>query len=163
MKYLAAAALLCGSMAFAQLADPPGFHYWSHDDLQKMTRGLAPQMDPQTKLKSQTIVTQGNHRFLISHREGGGEAEFHETEEDIVYVQSGHATLIYGGKMVDSKTTAPGELRGPGIEGGEKKLLSPGDVVVVPARIPHQFIADAKDPLNYFVVKVTEQKSSEKK
>ena len=162
MKQFAAAALLCCGMAFSQSADPSGFHYWSHDDLQKMTSGLAPQMDPHTKLKSETIVTQGNHRFLISHREGGGEAEFHETEEDIVYVQSGHATLVYGGRMVDAKTTAPGESRGAGIDGGEKKLLSPGDVVVVPARIPHLFIADPKDPFNYFVVKVTEQKSAEK-
>lgn len=162
MKAFAAAAFLCGSMAtVAQSGDPAGFHYWSHDDLQKMTNALAPQMDAH-KLKSQTIVTDGNHRFLISHREGVGESEFHETEQDVVYVQSGHATLIYGGKMVDGKTTAPGEIRGTGIDGGEKKPLGPGDVVVIPANIPHQFNPQPGEPFNYFVVKITDQKVAEK-
>jgi uncharacterized RmlC-like cupin family protein len=124
-----------------------------------MTSALAPQMD-EHKLKSQTIDTEGNHRFLITHREGVGESEYHDTEEDIVYVQSGHATLIYGGKMIGAKTTAPNEQRGSGIEGGEKKSLGPGDVVVIPRKIPHQFSPQAGEPFNYFVVKVTDQEQA---
>lgn len=152
------AALLCGSMlAFGQSADSGGVHYWSHDDLQKMTSALAPQVDAHG-LKSQTIVTERNHRFLISHREGIGQSEFHATEEDIVYVQSGHASLIYGGKMVGAQETGPGEQRGSGIDGGDKKTLGPGDVVAIPAGIPHQFSPLPGEPFNYFVVKVTEEK-----
>lgn len=126
-----------------------------------MTNGLAPQVDAHG-LKSETIVTEGNHRFLISHREGVGQSEYHENEEDIVYVQSGHATLTYGGKMIDAQVTGPGEKRGSGIDGGEKKSLGPGDVVVIPNKIPHQFTPQAGEPFNYFVVKVTELNSANK-
>ena len=154
MKAIVLAALLFGGMlAAAQSADPAGYHYWSHDELAKMTSALAPQME--NNLKSVTIVKETNHRFIVSHREGAGEAEYHETEEDIVYVQSGHATLIYGGKMIGGKVTAPGELRGEGIEGGLKQELGPGDVAVVPVKTPHQFMPWPGEGFNYFVVKVT--------
>ena len=162
MKIMAMAALLGGSiLALGQSGDPSGVHYWSHDDLQKMTTALAPQIDAHG-LKSQTIVTEGNHRFLISHREGIGQSEYHATEEDIVYVQSGHASLTYGGKMVGAQETGPGEQRGSAIDGGQKKLLGPGDVVAIPAGIPHQFSPVSGEPFNYFVVKVTEQKAADK-
>ena len=159
LKPIIATAFLSAGVVLGQAGDPAGFHFWSHSDLDKMTNDLAPQMDAH-KMKSQTIVTEGNHRFLVTHREGPGESEYHETESDIVYVQSGHATLLYGGKMIDGKTTAPGELRGTGIEGGLSKPLAPGDVVVIPTKVPHQFQPKAGEPFNYFVVKVTDEKAS---
>lgn len=156
MKLLAAAALLYGSMVLAQGSQPPGFHYWSRTDLAKMANALAPQMNAY-KFKSDTIANAGNHRFLITHREAIGQSEYHDKESDIVFVQSGRAKLIYGGKMVDAKTTASGESRGTGIKGGEVQVLSPGDVVVIPPKTPHQFVPEGSQAFNYFVVKVTDQ------
>lgn len=159
-RFVAAAVLLSGSMALGQQTDDAsGFHYWSHSDLANMTSGLASQMDAQ-KFKSKTIATEGNHRFLVTHREAAGQSEYHEKESDIVFVQNGHATLIYGGKMVGAKTTAPGELRGTGIEGGSKKELGPGDVVVIPTKMPHQFEPQGGEAFNYFVVKVTDENAA---
>lgn len=157
MKAFAAAAFLCGTLLFAQSTETPtGFHFWSHADIAKMADALVPQMD-QNKFKSQTIATEGNHRFLVTHREASGQSEYHEKESDIVYAQSGSAKVVCGGKMIDPKTTAPGELRGSGIEGGQEKLLEPGDVMVVPSKMPHQFFPQGTKPFNYFVVKVTDQ------
>lgn len=156
MKVLAVAALMCGSMVLGQTGQPAGFYYWSHADLGKMTQALAPQMDAH-KFKSETIANAGNHRFLVTHREAAGQSEYHERESDIVFVQSGQAKLIYSGKMIDAKTTAPGELRGSGIEGGKEQDLGPGDVVVIPPKIPHQFEPERGKAFNYFVVKVSDQ------
>lgn len=157
MKAFAAAAFLCGTLLLGQSTETPsGVHFWSHADIAKMADALAPQMDA-NKLKSQTIATEGNHRFLVSHREASGQSEYHEKESDIIYPQNGTAKIIYGGKMIDPKTTAPGELRGSGIEGGQERLLEPGDVMVIPARMPHQFVPQDGKPFNYFVVKVTDQ------
>lgn len=158
MKLLAASAFLCGTLLFGQTGEAPsGFYFWSHADIAKMADALAPQMDPATKFKSQTIATSGNHRFLVTHREASGQSEFHETESDIVFAQSGSAKVIYGGKMIDPKTTAPGEQRGSGIQGGLEKVIGPGDVMVIPSKTPHQFVPQGKTPFNYFVVKVTDQ------
>jgi mannose-6-phosphate isomerase-like protein (cupin superfamily) len=93
---------------------------------------------------------------MIAHREGDGEAELHEREADFFVVQSGAATLIVGGEMVNGKTTAPNEVRGPSIKGGEKKALAAGDVVHIPPKVPHQLLVPAGKEFTYFVIKVVE-------
>ncbi len=45
------------------------------------------------------------------------------------------------------------ELRAEGIEGGEARRLSAGDVVVVPRGTPHWF-REVETPMTYYVVKV---------
>jgi hypothetical protein len=59
-----------------------------------------------------------------------------------------------GGKVVDGKTTGPGEIRGPGIDGGSKHAVAAGDIVHIPAKIPHQLTLDAGKQVTYFVLKV---------
>src|SRR3982074_3739044 len=54
----------------------------------------------------------GNHILSISHREKDGRAELHETKADVMIVQSGEATLVYGGQVLDPQLTAPNELQG---------------------------------------------------
>jgi mannose-6-phosphate isomerase-like protein (cupin superfamily) len=104
--------------------------------------------------KSEQLEKFGNHYTMVAHREANGSAEVHETEADLFVVQSGTATLQVGGKIVDGKTTAPNEIRGPSIEGGEKKKLSPGDIVHIPAKVPHQLLVDNGKNFTYFVMKV---------
>jgi mannose-6-phosphate isomerase-like protein (cupin superfamily) len=95
-----------------------------------------------------------NHAMSVSHRDKDGVAEVHEKQTDIVVVQSGEATLVVGGEVVDRKAAGPGEFRGPSIQGGISKSLSPGDVFHIPAGMPHQFFVPAGKQITYFVVKV---------
>jgi len=46
----------------------------------------------------------------------------------------------------------PGQLLGTGIEGGETHHLVKGDVIVIPAGVPHWF-KEVRGPLLYFTVK----------
>jgi uncharacterized protein GlcG (DUF336 family) len=82
-----------------------------------------------------------------------GEVEYHERVVDVMHVAEGHATVVTGGDMVDPRTVAPGEVRARAVEGGSSHELAAGDVLVVPAGVPHQFVA-VSDPFLYFVVKV---------
>ncbi|HEX6670574.1 MAG TPA: cupin domain-containing protein [Gemmatimonadales bacterium] len=82
-----------------------------------------------------------------------GLAEVHTRDTDIIYVLQGSATLVTGGRAVATKQTAPEELRGSAIEGGESRDVRPGDVVVVPNGTPHWF-KRVEGPLLYYVVKV---------
>jgi mannose-6-phosphate isomerase-like protein (cupin superfamily) len=93
---------------------------------------------------------------MVAHREGSGEAEYHATQADIFVVQSGEATLVYGGSLVDGKTTAPNEMRAASISGGMEKKIAAGDVVTIPAKLPHQVKLDSGKEFTYFVVKVTQ-------
>jgi glc operon protein GlcG len=94
-----------------------------------------------------------NYMIHASRREGPGQAEIHTKDTDVIYVLDGSATFITGGRATDTKPTAPNELRGLSIDGGETREISKGDVIVVPNGVPHQF-AKVTNPFLYFVVKV---------
>jgi glc operon protein GlcG len=99
-----------------------------------------------------TLVASADFRVNASRREGPGEAEVHLTDTDIFYVIEGRATVVVGGEIVDPRSAAPSEVRGPAIRGGEEKVVSRGDVLVVPAGAPHWF-KSVKTPFRYYVVK----------
>jgi uncharacterized protein GlcG (DUF336 family)/quercetin dioxygenase-like cupin family protein len=94
-----------------------------------------------------------NYMVHASHRDGAGMAEVHELDADIIYVLEGTATFVTGGTPENLKQTAPHELRGSAIRGGDSRRIVKGDVLIVPKGTPHWF-QDATSPFNYYVVKV---------
>jgi uncharacterized protein GlcG (DUF336 family)/mannose-6-phosphate isomerase-like protein (cupin superfamily) len=104
--------------------------------------------------KGMPLVEVGEYKVHASRREAPGMAEIHTRDTDIIYVLDGSATFVTGGTAVDGKVTAPDEIRGTAIEGGETRRIARGDVVIVPKGTPHWF-RDVRGPLTYYVVKVT--------
>jgi glc operon protein GlcG len=103
--------------------------------------------------KGAVLFNQGESYMVhASRREMPGMAEIHTRDADIVYVLDGAATLITGGSAVDAKVTEPDELRGSSISGGEAHELKKGDVIIVPAGVPHWF-KEVSNPFLYYVVK----------
>ena len=88
----------------------------------------------------------------INRRTGPGQSEIHDKETDTFYILEGDATFVTGGKMVGGKTTAPGQLRGTGIDGGQAMQLHKGDIVVIPAGTPHWF-KEVPTKVVYYTVK----------
>jgi uncharacterized protein GlcG (DUF336 family) len=103
--------------------------------------------------KGTVLVSMGNYMVHASHREMDGIAEIHTLDTDLIYMLEGSATFITGGEVPDAKPIEPNELRGSSIVGGEGRRIVKGDVVVVPAGVPHMFTS-VQGPLNYYVVKV---------
>ncbi|MEQ1353678.1 MAG: heme-binding protein [Candidatus Acidiferrum sp.] len=97
----------------------------------------------------------GGRNYMVhsSRREGPGMVEVHTKDTDILYVVSGSATVVTGGTMVDGKSTAPDEIRGREITGGETRHLVVGDAMIIPNGVPHWF-KEVQAPFLYFVVKV---------
>jgi glc operon protein GlcG len=93
------------------------------------------------------------YKIHASRRTEPGLIEVHEYETDVVYVLEGEADFVTGGRVLDGKATAPGEIRGSQLEGGSVQALVPGDVVVVPRGTPHWFREIRQAPFLYFVVK----------
>jgi mannose-6-phosphate isomerase-like protein (cupin superfamily) len=96
----------------------------------------------------------GNQSFLIAHREANGQAEWHEKQADIIVILNGNVTLVYGGTVVNGKTTAAGEIRGASIANGKQVELHAGDIFHIPSKTAHQMMVTGK--MNYFVTKVDE-------
>jgi uncharacterized RmlC-like cupin family protein len=96
----------------------------------------------------------GDHTMTISHREVNGRAEVHQNKADVIVVQSGTATLVTGGEVVDPVTTGPNEIQGASIKGGVSRTVAPGDVIEIPAGVPHQFFIASGTQITYLIVKV---------
>ncbi len=73
----------------------------------------------------------------------GGAIRHQTSVTEIYYMLEGTGTLVTGGKMVDEKSTglSPNTKRpnfgGSRIEGGVTRKVVPGDVVIIPANLPH--------------------------
>ena len=134
-------------------ATPPDVTVWTAADLKAQAEKLAQKFNEQ-KAASERLATFGNHLTMIARRDADGSAEIHENQVDFFFVQSGTATLVYGGEVPGAKTTAPHELRGAAVKGGQRKTLNPGDVVHIPAGVPHQLLVPAGKEFTYFVIKV---------
>jgi uncharacterized protein GlcG (DUF336 family)/mannose-6-phosphate isomerase-like protein (cupin superfamily) len=92
------------------------------------------------------------YKVDAGRREKPGEVEWHARDTDIMYVFEGNATVVTNGEMANSRHTAPGEIRANSINGGVIHKLSPGDVLVIPNGLPHQFV-EVSNPFLYYVVK----------
>ena len=103
--------------------------------------------------KGGTVVTAPNLSILMGHRDAPGMVEVHDKETDTMYVLAGAATIVTGGTMIGGTVTAAGQQRGTNIDGGQAQLLAKGDVIVIPAGVPHWF-KEVHGSIDYYVVKV---------
>ena len=103
----------------------------------------------------------GTYNVHISRRVKPGPAEAHVKDTDFFYILQGSATVIAGGTMVGGKETKPGLIVGSDIQGGQTYHLSKGDVMVIPAGIPHWF-KEVPTTIDYYVVQAAVESSKAK-
>jgi len=99
-----------------------------------------------------TLAETSGYKVNASRRDSPGQVEIHTRATDVIYVVQGSATFVTGGKAIDPKEIAPSEIRGRTIDGGQEHQISKGDVVIVPAGLPHWF-KKVRGPFLYFVCK----------
>ena len=149
IRFLTAALLVVPVLA----ADPPGFALWNTAELKQRDQALSKKVGADHSAR-ETLADYGDHRFRLLYRDADGLPEQHDTIIDVVIVQSGEGTLLLGGKMINPKTSGgAGEHLGTGIEGGERHPLGAGDVVHIPAKIPHSFLVPKGKHITYVLVK----------
>jgi mannose-6-phosphate isomerase-like protein (cupin superfamily) len=137
--------------------EAPHIDHWSHPVLLERAaylRKLAKFGDGQA---SETLQQYPHHAAMLSFRARDGEAELYEHFADIFCVLDGRATLITGGRIVESKVIAPGETRGTSILGGAVQELRAGDVAHVPARLAHQILVRGEQAFTSLVIKIGDQ------
>jgi len=141
--------LLC-STAVSQTA---AVAYSPHDLLQ-----LADQMREQAKNTQNAgagiLEKHLDSSTILAFRDKDGKAESHAQFEDVFVVLRGSATLVSGGTITGPVTTAPGEIRGGAVQQGSRRDLKEGDIVHIPAGVPHQLLTGPGSSFTYFVVKV---------
>lgn len=105
---------------------------------------------------SETLEKYPHHYTMLAFRQGSGGGELHQNFADIFFILDGRAAVVTGGTIVEEKQAGPGEIRGKSVEGGTRQEVKAGDIVHIPAGMPHQTLVAQGDSVTYFVVKVEE-------
>lgn len=129
-------ALLAALIAMpAQASDVPAPGKISSAEIDRMLAA------PQRGMAMGTLPTALRGAKVVAlRRTESGEAELHEQFDDIFVVRSGNATVLVGGTLAGNRSVSAGEWRGGTISGGQKFEVEPGDVLWIPAGLPHQVI-----------------------
>jgi uncharacterized RmlC-like cupin family protein len=83
------------------------------------------------------------------------DAIYHDTNmTEILYILVGSADLITGGTIPDARPPARsgGNYTGTKIDGGTKRHVVPGDVIITPGRTPHLW-ANIESDMQYLVIR----------
>lgn len=147
----AALAALASSPLRAQ-APSSGPEHIGHAQLQA---AVTPAADaPPQPMLAKLLGNRGHYTYIALRRTETGEPEVHEGWDDVMLVQAGGGTLLLGGAVQGGRVSAPGELRGGEIRGGQRQPLAPGDLMIVPAGVPHQVQLSPGESITYLVIKV---------
>jgi len=136
-----AAVLLTAAVVSLGGGVPASVHYIGHG---KVTEVMS---------KGGPIVNDPGLIVLAQRREAGA-VEYHDHTNHVFIMVDGEATLVVGGTMVDSKRTAPDQMRAPSLDGGTTYHLSKGDVITIPAKTPHWFKEVPTKTVAYYAVNI---------
>ena len=136
----------------AVAADAPTFALWRAAELAQHETALSTKVGADHSAR-ETLADYGHHRFRMLYRDRDGFPEQHDNLVDVVIVQGGEGTLALGGKMLDPKATSAGEWIGRVLEGAEQHPIGAGDVIHIPAGIPHSFLVPEGKHISSVLVK----------
>lgn len=103
----------------------------------------------------------GTYKYVIVRRDRSGEVEVHDNFDDVIVVEEGSGMVVSGGEVQGGREPAPsergagpGEWRGGEIDGGTTQRVAAGDVMVIPAGVPHRVEVDKGGSITYLIVKI---------
>lgn len=130
--------------------------HWSPAQLMQRAQHLKQLAAQGDGSASETLDKYPHHFTMLAFRSHSGGAEQHQNFADLFYIVEGKVSLVTGGTIAGVHTTGPGEIRGTSVQGGSTQELKAGDVVHIPAGMPHQMLLPPGGTLTYFVVKIEE-------
>ena len=83
------------------------------------------------------LLEGGSYNVNIRRLRGAETALVHEITSDVYVVREGSGTLVTGGTLVDENGVVVDGTRGASIRGGVAREIGVGDVVFIPAGVPH--------------------------
>lgn len=94
------------------------------------------------------------YQFVALSRRAAGPAELHENWSDIVFVRTGAAVLRTGRVLTGRHALGQGEYSGSAIARERDQPVGPGDMIVIPAGLAHQWRPSGDAAFSYVVLKV---------
>jgi mannose-6-phosphate isomerase-like protein (cupin superfamily) len=107
-----------------------------------------------------TVLTSTDEQttYVIVRRSLSSQPEVHARWDDVVIVRSGTGAIEMGDSLVGSRYRAPGERAGGKFTKRYQIVVHAGDLVRIPAAVPHAFVVSGTEPLEYLVIKQRRQR-----
>lgn len=95
----------------------------------------------------------GKATVLMVRRDRTGDVELHMAHNDVFVAHDGRAIVMIGGTVQGDHEISPGEFKGGKLSGAKAYPMGPGDVIWIPAGLPHQVVVPAHAAFNYLALK----------
>jgi len=153
-------AALCGIAAFAQQGAKGGaVHKPGPTDkifvLSSTDVSAADQQLAATGKATNQFIHEDKYNLEVRRLAGRQPILMHVRKSDFMVIREGEGTYQYGGQLVDPKPGGggdEGDMHADSVRGGMTRVLKPGDVIFVPAGLPHGFV-EIKDHITFVMTR----------
>ncbi|MEG3090236.1 cupin domain-containing protein [Sphingomonas sp. PB1R3] len=128
---IAGAILPIGAIAQTDLA--------SAAEIRGQVAAMLADMKPGQGFAWRPLLRDGQRVVAIEIWKKPGRPAVHPAEAEYAVVLEGAGTLVSGGTLVAPVTRRADLVEGDRIQGGTTRPLRPGDVLLLPAGVPHEF------------------------
>jgi mannose-6-phosphate isomerase-like protein (cupin superfamily) len=132
----------------AQAAEPaPMRMFMSNQEIMGLVDKAKADRKGDAPMVPEPILLMAPYRAQLEYRPATAPAAVHEKDAELMVVLQGAGNIVTGGKLVDEKRTNANNLSGSSIAGGNSQAVVVGDMLIVPANIPHQVIPTGGAPI----------------
>ena len=133
----ALAATLIAAPLSAQPAAPATATTASAAEIAALSERAAREIKPGQPLVALPVMGVGPWRAMLEYRQAGAPASLHKTQIEIFQVVSGAGQFVTGGTLEGTRDVDAANQSGTGIAGGTSRRVATGDIMAVPAGVPH--------------------------
>lgn len=134
--------------AIAQSADPvPVQTFMSSKQIMGLIEKAKAERKGDAPLVIEPILLMAPYRAQLEYRPATAPAASHDKDAELFVVLQGAGNIVTGGKLVDEKRVNANNLSGTSITGGNSQPVAAGDMLIVPANVPHQVIPTGGAPI----------------
>jgi mannose-6-phosphate isomerase-like protein (cupin superfamily) len=143
----AVVATVVASFALAQAAETQTRTFMNSKEIMGLIEKAKADRKGDAPLVAEPILSLAPYRAQLEYRPGTSPAAVHEKDAEMMVVLEGTGNIVTGGKLVDEKRNNANNLGGSSITGGNSQSVAKGDMLIVPANVPHQVIPTGGAPI----------------
>jgi mannose-6-phosphate isomerase-like protein (cupin superfamily) len=141
------AATLVSSASAQQAAAPAPTTFMNDKQIMGLIDKAKADRKGDAPLVAEPILLLAPYKAQLEYRPATAPAALHEKDAELMVVLQGTGNIVTGGKLVDEKRVNAANLSGASIADGNSQTVVKGDMLIVPANVPHQVIPSGNAPI----------------
>lgn len=121
--------------------------FMSHQQIAALIDKAKADRKGEAPMVAEPILLLPPYRAQLEYRPAIAPAASHDKDAELFVVLQGSGNIVTGGKLVDEKRVNANNSSGSSIAGGNSQAVGVGDMLIVPANVPHQVIPGGGAPI----------------